>query len=393
MKLADRQSRLGTETAFEVLARAKQLEAQGKSVIHLEIGEPDFDTAPHITQAAIKALVEGCTHYVPSAGIMEVRETFAKYMTDTRKLNYTPDEIVITPGAKPIIAFGLLACVNEGDEVLYPDPGYPIYGSMINYIGAKPVPYHLIESMDFRFDVDHLEKLITKKTKLIIINSPQNPTGGILTKEDLQKIAELAIKHDLWVIADEVYCYIIYDSRKHESITQFDGMKERTIVVDGHSKTYAMTGWRLGFGAMPVELAKQLTRLCTNFHSCTAGFVQYAGKAAFEGPQDCVREMVSKFTGRRRLIVAELGKIEGVTCRVPKGAFYAFPNISSFGMTSLEMQNYLLEECGVATLAGTSFGQQGQGYIRLSYANSPSNINEAIKRMREGLERLRGRKQ
>ncbi|MCD6218383.1 pyridoxal phosphate-dependent aminotransferase [bacterium] len=392
MKFADRQERLGTETAFEVLARAKQLEAKGMDVVHLEIGEPDFDTAPHIVQAAIKALVDGHTHYVPTAGIPEVRECFADYITKTRKIKYTPDEIVITPGAKPIITLSLYAIVNRDDEVLYPDPGYPIYGSVINYIGAKPVPYTLKDDFDFRIDFDELRSLITKKTRLIIINSPHNPTGGILTKEDLKQLAEIAVSNDLWVLADEVYCHILYDGRKHQSISRYNDMKERTIIVDGHSKTYAMTGWRLGFGAMPVELAKHITKLCTNFNSCTAGFVQLAGKVAIESSQDCVRDMVSKFTGRRRLIIAELADIEGITCRVPKGAFYAFPNISEFGLSSLEMQDYLLDKYGLATLAGTSFGKEGEGFIRLSYANSPANINKAMKKLRVGLENLRNKK-
>ncbi len=389
MELADRKKRLGTETAFEVLARARQLEAEGMDVVHLEIGEPDFSTASHIVQAAIKALVDGHTHYVPTAGMPEVRECFADFITRTRNIKYTPDEIVVTPGAKPIITLSIFATVNENEEVLYPDPGYPIYGSVINYIGAKPVPYTLKEDLDFRLDFDNLRKLITKKTSLIIINSPHNPTGGILTKDDLHELAEIAVENDLWVISDEVYSNILYDGRKHLSISRYDGMKERTIIVEGHSKSYAMTGWRLGFGAMPLEVAAQVTKLCTNFHSCTAPFVQLAGKAALEGPQDCVRDMVTKFTGRRRLIIAELSKIEGIKCRVPKGAFYAFPNISEFGLSSIEMQDYLLDKCGVATLAGTSFGEQGEGYIRLSYANSPENINKAMKKLSAGLDKLR----
>ena len=389
MKIARRQKDLGTETAFEVLARARELEAQGKHIVHLEIGEPDFDTAPHIIEAAMNALRSGYTHYCASAGMMEVRETFARYLTETRKVQFKPSEVVVSPGAKPIITLSLFACVNEGEEVLYPNPGYPIYGSVIKYIGAKPVPYSLREEIDFSIDLDELTSLITPKTKLIILNSPQNPTGGVLTKENLQGIASLAQKHDLWVIADEVYCYILYDGRKHHSIVSINGMKDRCIIVDGHSKTYAMTGWRLGFGVMPEELAKEVTRLCTNFHSCTSPFIQLAGKAAIEGSQQCVKDMVDKFTGRRRLIIAELLKIDGISCRVPKGAFYAFPNISSFGLSSLEMQNYLLEEHGVATLAGSSFGKYGEGYIRLSYANSPDNIKLGISRIATGLDKLR----
>jgi len=386
--IAHRQKRLGTETAFEVLARARELEAKGKHIVHLEIGEPDFDTASHIIDAAIKALNDGYTHYCASAGMMEVRESFATYLSETRKVKFDKSEIVIAPGAKPIVTLSLFACVNEDEEVLYPNPGYPIYESVIRYIGAKPVPYPLKEELDFRIDLDELKSLITPRTKLIILNSPQNPTGGVLTKEDLHGIASLALKHDLWVISDEVYCYILYDGRKHYSIVSINGMKDRTVVVDGHSKTYAMTGWRLGFGAMPIHLATEVTRLCTNFHSCTSPFIQLAGKAAIEGSQERVKEMVDKFTGRRRLIIAELLKIKGITCRVPKGAFYAFPNISSFGLSSLEMQNYLLEECGVATLAGSSFGKYGEGYIRLSYANSPENIKLGISRIKEGLEKL-----
>ncbi|MFH1515097.1 MAG: pyridoxal phosphate-dependent aminotransferase [bacterium] len=388
MKFATRQGRLGTETAFEVLKRANELQAKGREIVHLEIGEPDFDTAEHIIEAAVKALENGVTHYGPSAGLPEVRECFADYMTRTRGVKYSLDEIVITPGAKPIISFALLALVNEGDEVLCPDPGYPIYSSMINYIGATTVPYKLKEDLDFRIDFVELENLLTEKTKLIIINSPQNPTGGVLTRDDLKRLSEIVIKNDLWVIADEVYCYILYDGRKHQSIIQFDGMKERSVIVDGHSKTYAMTGWRLGFGAMPVEVANHVAKLCTNFHSCTAGFVQLARKAAFEGPQECVRDMVSKFNGRRRLIIAELEKIEGITSRVPKGAFYAFPNISAFGIGSKKIQNFLLDDCGVATLAGIDFGAEGDNYIRLSYANSPENILKAMDMMRKGLKNL-----
>lgn len=387
MYIAKRMSRLGTETAFEVLARAKQLECQGKDIIHLEIGEPDFDTPANIREAAKKALDAGWTHYGPSAGLPQAREAIAEYMKKYWGLEYTPDEIVVTPGAKPIMFYAILACVEEGDEVIYPNPGFPIYESMINYIGAKPVPIRLREELDFRLDVDEVAKLITPKTRMMIINSPQNPTGGVLTHEDIKALADLAQKHDLIVLSDEVYNRIIYEG-EHHSIAQLPGMKERTIIIDGFSKTYAMTGWRLGWGAMPAVLQPHITRLMTNSNSCTASFTQIAGMEALRGPQDEVGKMVEAFRKRRDVIVDGLNSLPGITCKKPKGAFYVFPNITGTGKDERWLANYFLEEAGVACLAGTSFGGFGAGYIRFSYANSVENIEKAIGRIREALKKL-----
>ncbi len=393
---ADRMSRLGTETAFAVLAQVKKLEAEGKKVVSFCIGEPDFDTPKYIRKAAKKALDEGYTHYNPSAGLLDFRKTCAEYLNKTRKnVNYDADEIVITPGAKPIIFFGILAVVNPGDEVIYPNPGFPIYESMINFVGGKPVPAPLLEKKGFVFDVEELEKLITDKTKMIILNSPHNPCGGVISKEDLEKVAQLAVKHDLWVMSDEVYSRIQYDG-EFESITQFPGMKERTILIEGHSKTYAMTGWRLGYGATNKELATKIAQLMTNSNSCTATFTQIAGKAAYECPQKDTEKMVKKFKKRRNLIVKLLKGIKGVKCLKPKGAFYVFPNVTeackNLGFKdSKELQNHLLYNAGVAVLARTCFGTKNIGedeeYIRLSYATSEDNIREGLKRMKEALEK------
>jgi len=388
MKLADRMSRLGTETAFEVLARAKQLEAQGKSIIHLEIGEPDFDTPKNITDAAIKALKEGWTHYNPSAGLPDVRETIAQYVSKTRNIKVNKDQVVVTPGAKPIMFFSILALVNEGEEVIYPNPGFPIYESVINFVGAKPVPIQLKEENDFRLDTDELKKLVTKKTKMIIINSPQNPTGGVLTHEDLKVIADVALSNDIMVLADEIYSRIIYDGQ-HHSITAFQGMQERTIILDGFSKTYAMTGWRLGYGVMREDLAVLIAKLQTNSNSCTASFTQRAGIEALTGPQDEVDRMDAEFKRRRDVIVKGLNAIPKVSCKTPSGAFYVFPNVKKIGWESKKLADYLLNEAGVAVLAGTSFGEFGQGYIRISYANSIENIEEALSRIEKALQKIK----
>lgn len=391
MLYAKRMSMLGTETAFEVLAEVKKLEAQGKKIISFCIGEPDFDTPKNIIRAAQKALEEGYTHYGPSAGLPDFRKTCAAYITKTRNIPYGADEIVVTPGAKPIIFFGILACVNEGDEVVYPNPGFPVYESMINFVGAKPVPLPLLEEKEFNFDINSLKNLITKKTKMIIINSPHNPCGSVIPKEDLKKVANLAKKHDLWVMSDEVYSRMQYEGN-FESIIQFPGMKERTILIEGHSKTYAMTGWRLGYGAMNKELASHIARLMTNSNSCTATFTQIAGKEAYEGPQNETARMTAEFKKRRDLIVSGLNSIEGIKCLKPKGAFYVFPNVtklcSKLGLSdSKQLQQFLLHKAGVAVLARTCFGKKNENeteeYIRLSYATSEENIKEGVKRIRE----------
>ena len=387
MRLATRMNRLGTETAFEVLARARELEAQGREIIHLEIGEPDFDTPANIVEAAVKALHEGHTHYTPSAGIPELREAVAQEVARTRHIPVDPQQVVITPGAKPIIFFSLLALCQEGDEVIYPNPGFPIFESTINFVGATPVPVKLQEESGFRFDRDEFPSLITSRTRLIIINSPENPTGGVLCEEDLEVIAQCAIEADAMVLSDEIYSRILYEG-EHISIASLPGMAERTIILDGFSKTYAMTGWRLGYGVMPHELAEQMAKLMVNSNSCTATFTQWAGIEALTGPQDAVKEMVAAFRKRRDVIVEGLNKIPGFRCPLPQGAFYAFPNIEETGLTSVEMQDYLLEEAGVATLAGTSFGAYGEGFLRLSYANSVDNIRRALERIGEAVSKL-----
>jgi len=385
---ADRMALLGTETAFEVLAKAKALEKQGKNIIHLEIGEPDFDTPQNIKEAAVKALYSGYTHYVPAAGIPELREAIAEYVSKTRSIPVDPEEVVVTPGAKPIMFFAILACVNPGEEVLYPNPGFPIYESMINFVGAKPVPIPLKEEDDFSIDHEYVKEKISKKTKMIILNSPENPTGGVLTKEDLKVIADcIAHRNDVIVLSDEVYSRIIYEGT-HESIASLPGMKEKTIILDGFSKTYAMTGWRLGYGVMRKNLAEKITQLMINSNSCTCAFVQVAGIEALKGPQDFVDRMVAEFRKRREIIVEGLNRIKGITCKKPKGSFYVFPNITGTGMRSSELSGYLLNEAGVAVLSGTAFGEYGEGYLRMSFANSAENIKEALKRIETALEKL-----
>jgi aspartate/methionine/tyrosine aminotransferase len=381
---AERMSRLGTETAFEVLARAKAMEAEGREMVHLEIGEPDFDTPPNIVKAAVNALKKGFTHYGPSAGLLDARKVFAEHITKDRGVEVKPENIVITPGAKPILFFSILALVDEGDEVIYPNPGFPIYESVINFVGAKPVPIPLREEKGFSFDVDELRTLVNEKTKLIIINSPQNPTGGMLTKKDMKTVAELADKFDAWILSDEVYSKIIYEG-KHVSIYDFPEVKDRTILLEGHSKTYAMTGWRLGYGIMPPKLADAIARLQTNSNSCTASFTQIAGMEALTGSQSKSRKMVKEFKARRDLIVDGLNAIPGFKCLKPKGSFYVFPNITGTGMKSKELEVHLLEKAGVAALSGTSFGKYGEGYLRFSYANSQENIKKALAKIRAAL--------
>jgi len=390
MKLASRMGRLGTETAFEVLAAARALEAQGKEIIHLEIGEPDFDTPGNIIEAACRALRSGKTHYTPAAGVPELRQAIANYIASTRGINVSPDQVVVVPGGKPIMFYVIMALAEEGDEVIYPNPGFPIYESMINFVGAKPVPMPLREANGFSCDVHELASLVTERTKLIIINSPANPTGGVLSRDDLRAIAEIARERDIMVMADEIYSRILYEG-EFASIASLPGMAERTIILEGFSKTYAMTGWRLGYGVMPLELAPHITRLMVNSNSCTAAFTQYAGVEALTGPQDASARMVEAFRERRDVIVEGLNRIPGIRCLKPKGAFYVFPNIEATGMGSKEMEQFLLHEAGVAALSGTSFGAYGEGFLRLSYANSVENINKALNRIDDSLAKLRRR--
>ena len=387
MRLAERMSRLGTETAFQVLVKARALEAQGRSIIHLELGEPDFPTPENIVQAGIRALRDGKTKYTPSAGIPELREAIAAHVSATRGVSFTPDQVVVTPGAKPIMFFSILALVEPGDEVLYPAPGFPIYESMINYCGGKPVPYILREANNFRFDPTEFRALANARTKMIILNSPQNPTGGVLEQSDLQVVAETALKYDSIILTDEVYWRVLYDGT-FSSLLSMPGLPARTILLDGFSKAYSMTGWRLGWGMMPADLADQITRLQTNANSCVAGVVQYAGLEALTGPQDSVGKMVAAFRERRDVIVEGLNNIPGLACLKPRGAFYAFPNSTQTGWDSRRLADYLLNEAGVACLSGTAFGDAGEGYLRFSYANSLENIKEALRRIRAAVEKI-----
>ncbi|MDH3891596.1 MAG: pyridoxal phosphate-dependent aminotransferase [candidate division Zixibacteria bacterium] len=379
MQFADRLSRLGTESAFEVLARARQLEAEGKSVIHLEIGEPDFDTPKNICEAGKKAIDAGMTHYCPSAGLPEARKAVAEYFSRTRGADVAMENVVVMPGAKPLIFNVIFALINAGDEVIYPNPGYPIYESVIDYCGGKPVPMHLKEEVGFRFSVDDLRALVTPKTKAIVINSPQNPTGGVLTATDLEAIYALAEEHDLWIMTDEIYSRIIYE-KEFQSICSVPGALKRTVAIDGMSKTYSMTGWRLGYGIMPTSLVEVQTKLAINNFSCTAPFAQHAMIEALTGPQDDVDTMVAEFQKRRDVFVEGLNAIDGVTCTNPYGAFYVFPNVSATGFKSKDLATRLLDEAGIAGLSGTAFGSFGEGYLRFSYANSVTNIKEALAR-------------
>lgn len=380
LRLASRMSRLGTETAFEVLVRAKALEAQGKDVIHLEIGEPDFDTPSNVIEAGCDALKSGWTHYGPSAGQPELRAAIANYINSSRGTSFEADQVIVTPGGKPIMFFVILALVEAGDEALFPDPGFPIYRSMIDFAGATAVPIPLREERAFGIDLEELASLITPKSKLLILNSPANPTGGVLTRDEIAEIARLAVENDLIVLADEIYSELIYEG-EHVSIATMPGMAERTIILDGFSKTYAMTGWRLGYGLMPRPLVEAVNRLMVNSVSCTSMAVQRAGLAALTGPQDEVAAMREAFRTRRDLIVGGLNQIEGISCLSPKGAFYAFPNISALGVTSKQFADRLLDEFGVAALAGTAFGAHGEGYLRLSTANSEANLTRALERI------------
>jgi aspartate/methionine/tyrosine aminotransferase len=386
LALASRMRGLGTETAFEVLARARDLERQGRSIVHLEIGEPDFDTPEHIKEAAIKALRDGYTHYTPSAGLYEAREAIAQHVEATRHIPVHPDEVVITPGSKPVMFFAILALVEPGDEVIYPDPGYPIYESVARFAGGTPRPLVLRESRQFRVDPDELRALITPRTKLVILNSPHNPCGSVLTRDDILAIAEAVEPSRAFVLSDEIYWQILYDG-SHYSIASVPGMKDRTILLDGFSKAYAMTGWRLGFGVMRRDLAARMTQLMVNSHSCAAAFTQIAGIAALRGPREPVERMVAEFRRRREVIVEGLRALDGVSCTLPVGAFYAFPNVSRIDPDSRRLADFLLTEAGVACLAGTAFGEHGQGYLRLSYATSVENIREGLARMAQALQR------
>jgi aspartate/methionine/tyrosine aminotransferase len=380
LRLAKRMSRLGTETAFEVLARARALERQGKDIIHLEIGEPDFPTPSNIINAAVNALNAGWTHYGPSAGYPELREAVAAEVSRTRGVPVSADEVVVVPGGKPIIFYSILALVDEGDEVIYPNPGFPIYESMIRYVGGKAVPIRLREEKDFSFDVDEFSSLITDRTRLVILNSPQNPTGGVLGKQDIEQIAQAICDRNIFVLSDEIYSRLVFEG-KHHSIMSEPGFRERTILLDGFSKAYAMTGWRMGYGVMRPDLATQFARLMVNSNSCTASFTQMAGVEALRGDQNSVDRMRDKFRQRAEMFVAGLNRIRGFSCRVPKGAFYAFPNITGTGMTSRALAEALLDEAGVACLSGVSFGESGEGYLRFSVANSSENLAKALERI------------
>jgi aspartate/methionine/tyrosine aminotransferase len=380
LALARRMSRLGTETAFEVLNKARALEAQGKSIIHLEIGEPDFSTPPNIVEAAVDALHSGWTHYGPSAGLPDLRLSIANYVSRRRGVQVSPDQVVVVPGGKPIMFFTMLALIDEGDEVIYPNPGFPIYESMINYVGGTAVPVPLREERDFAMDVDELASLITDRTKLIILNSPQNPTGGILQREDIERTAKAIGDRNIMVLSDEIYSRLQFQGEPF-SIMSVPGMQERTILLDGFSKTYAMTGWRIGYGVMRADLATHITRLMTNSNSCTASFTQMAAIEALRGDQGPVSEMRTAFQHRSEVFVAGLNKIKGFSCRMPKGAFYVFPNITGTGWKSKRLADALLEQAGIAALSGTAFGKYGEGYLRFSVANSIENLNQALERI------------
>ena len=384
MKLASRMDRILIETAFEVLVKARALEAQGKSVVHLEIGEPDFETPPHVIAAAKQALDDGWTHYGPTQGYPDFRQAIANHVNETRGIQAGPEHVCVVPGGKPILFFPMMALLEEGDEVIYPNPGFPIYESMIRFLGATPVPMPLVEDRGFSFDLNRFKDSLTDKTKMVILNSPQNPTGGVIPAEDIKVIADLVRDRDLVVLSDEIYSRIYYDE-KPMSIASLPGMQEKTIILDGFSKIYAMTGWRLGYGVMPTWLVDPVNKLMFNSNSCTASMVQRAGLAALTGPQDAPLAMVAEFRKRRDAFIAGLNTIPGFRCPVPQGAFYAFPNIEGTGRTSKQLADELLYEAGVACLNGGSFGQFGNGYVRFSYANSLENLMEAVDRMRRYL--------
>ena len=380
--------RIGTETAFEAAARARALEATGRDVIHLEIGEPDFDTPRTISEAASDALLnEGMTHYTPATGIPQLKQAIVDEVQRHKRISATPDQVVVTPGAKPIMFYAMLALLDEGDEAIYPNPGFPIYESMIEFVGARAVAAHLREDREFRMDLDEVASLVNDRTRMIVLNSPQNPTGSVLTDEDLRAIAKLAVDHDLTVLTDEIYGRLQYEGQPL-SIATLPGMADRTITLDGFSKTYAMTGWRLGYGIVPEWLAPAFSTLVINSVSCTNAFAQAGAVEALNGPQDAADAMRQEFIARRSLVIDGLNAIPGVSCAMPHGAFYAFPNVSSFGRSSVEIADHLLYDAGVCTLAGTSFGRFGEGYLRLSYANSRQNLESALQRIGESLGKL-----
>jgi aspartate/methionine/tyrosine aminotransferase len=387
-KLAKRMFKLGTETAFEVLAKARALEAQGKHIVHLEIGEPDFDTPQNIKDAAKKALDDGYTHYCPSAGLPELRDVIAETVTKSHGIKVKRENVVVTPGAKPIMWYAILALCEQGDEVIYPNPGFPIYESVINFVGATPVPIKLREERNFVFDLEEFKSKITDKTKLVILNSPQNPTGGVLSKDDIKKIAQIAKEHSFMILTDEVYNKILYDGETFNSIASDPELQDRTIILDGFSKSYAMTGWRMGYGVMREDLAALIAKLETNSDSCTCVFNQVACIEALKGPQDEVYEMVKEFEKRRNVIVKGLNEIPGISCKNPIGAFYVFPNITQTGKDSNWLADYLLKEGNVAALSGTCFGEYGEGYLRFSYANSVENIELALERIDKAIRKL-----
>ena len=388
--MASRMSRLGTESAFTILSEAQALEREGRRIVHLEIGEPDFPTPPHIVEAAVSALGAGETHYVPAGGILPLREAVTAFLSARRGLTCSPEQVVVTPGAKPIMFFTMLALVEAGDEVIYPDPGFPMYESIAAFTGATPVPLPLREENGFRVDPEELESLVTERTKLLVLNSPHNPCGSALSAAECEAIAEVAIRHDLHVLSDEVYWALRYDGR-HASVLDLDGMAERTVLLDGWSKTFAMTGWRLGFGVLPAHLVEPVTRLVVNSVSCTSSFSQRAAIAALEGPFEPVEEMVATFATRRDVLVDGLNAIPGISCRRPDGALYAFPDVRALGLSSLELQEELLTEAGVACAPGTAFGRAGEGYLRLSYANSVENLEAALAAIAAFVERLADR--
>lgn len=382
MKLAERMQRIEVESAFDVLVRARALEAQGRSVIHLEIGEPDFPTPANIVDAAKRALDEGWTHYGPTQGLVDLREAISQYISRTRGIEVGPERVCVVPGGKPILFFPMLALLEPGDEVIYPDPGFPIYRSMIRFLGAKPVPIPLIEERDFVFDLNRLRDSLTDRTKLLILNSPQNPTGGVIPEQDLREIARMVENRDLLVLSDEIYSRIFYTEQPPFSISSIPGTLEKTILLDGFSKTYAMTGWRIGYGVMPPFLVDAVNKLMVNSNSCTASFTQRAAIEALTGPQSDIEKMVCEFRKRRDAFCSALNEIPGFRCRMPRGAFYAFANVRGTGFDSKELENVLLEEAGVATLNGDSFGEYGAGYLRFSYANSIENLMEAVRRIK-----------
>ena len=385
MKIAGRMNRLGTETAFEVLAKAKALEAQGRDIIHLEIGEPDFDTPSNIVEAGVQALRGGYTHYGPSPGLPELRQAIAAEVSRTRAIDVEAENVIVTSGAKPIMFYTMLALVDEGDEVLYPNPGFPIYESMIDFVGGSPVPIKLLSSKDFEIDVDEVADAITPRTTVMILNSPNNPCGSVIGMETLGQLADLAVEHDLWVLSDEIYIRLLFEG-EHHSIASFPGLLERTIILDGFSKTYAMTGWRIGYGVMPDDLAAHFSKLNTNSVSCAPPAIQVAAIEALQGPQDETYEFRDQFKARRDVFVTGLNDIPGIRCPMPNGAFYAFPNIEGTGMTSRLFADGLLQDYGVAALAGESFGEYGNGCVRFSFANSTENLNRALQRIAEFVE-------